>query len=265
MFGFFVQSLILKPLGSPADREWQLRGFLTHPWSAPSLNTISTAGTLALAVALVILIRSSGPPPPTRTKHYKNVPRQQLPIIVIKGAVSRCTETYCGGTRRAPSARALAGAIRVTSRTVTRMHRTSQRLPAHSHRRRQLKRHAGLVVAALRQAEARIDIEGTAAVPELARLLMKIADRYIQGRLGALLDEEELKELTPVRDWEPLRIAALAVLIAASAVAVSQVGVPEGARVSVIGACGVLASLLLFGRRVHRGLDLLTQIRGGQG
>ncbi|MEU9413281.1 hypothetical protein AB0E08_47385 [Streptomyces sp. NPDC048281] len=82
--------------------------------------------------------------------------------------------------------------------------RPSQRLPVGSHRRRQLKRHAGLVVAALRQAEGRIDVEGAAVIPELARLLMKIADRYVQGHLGALLDNEELTGLEAVRDWEAL-------------------------------------------------------------
>jgi hypothetical protein len=270
LLGFYVRTVFFKPSGSSANHDWQLRrpaeiwGLPDSLSSMPSLNTISIAGTLVLAVAVVILIRTAGSPPSTRAKCNEDVPGQQFPVMVIKRAVSRCTDTYCGGTRRASSARALADAVRVSSRTVSRMHRTSQRLPARSHRRRQLKRHAGLVVAALRQAEGRIDVEGTAAIPELARLLMKIADRYVQGRLGALLDEEELRELEPVRDWEALRIAAFVVLTAGSAVTVSQTGLPEETRVYAIGACGILASLLVYGRqRARRGLDLLSQIRGG--
>lgn len=266
LLGFYVPGVFLKPPGSSAERDWQLR----RPgeiWGLPtdlcSTTSLINAGTLVLAVAVVILIRRSGSPPSTRTRRNENAPRQMLPVMEIKLAVSRCTDTYCGSARRASSARALADAIRVASRTVSRMHRTSRRLPSRSHRRRQLKRHAGLVVAALRQAEARIDVEGTAAIPELARLLMKIADRYVQGRLGALLDKEELKGLKPVRDWEALRIAAFAVLTAGSAVTVSQTGLPEETRVYAIGACAILASLLVYGRRrVRRGLALLTQIRG---
>ncbi|MET7575176.1 hypothetical protein ABZT04_42980 [Streptomyces sp. NPDC005492] len=232
----------------------------------PSLNTINIAATSLLAAVLVAFFRSAGAPPSTRTKWIDGAARQLLPVVVIKRAVYRCTDTYSHGARRADSARALAGAVRITSRTVNRMHRTSQRLPVRSHRRRQLKHHAGLVVAALRQAEARIDVEGAAAIPELARLLMKIADRYVQGHLGALLDDEELTGLEAVRDWEALRIAAFVVITVGSAATVSQIGLPESTRAYAISACGVLAAVLVYGQqRARRGLDLLSQIRGGQG
>ncbi|MFC8350027.1 hypothetical protein [Streptomyces sp. NPDC057280] len=270
LFGFFICVCTQSP-ESPAGHGGQLRqpeeiwGLLTGSWSMPSVNTINIAATLLLATVLVALLRSAGAPPSTRTKWIDGAARQLFPVVVIKRAVYRCTDTYSRGARRADSARALAGAVRVTSRTVNRMHRTSQRLPVRSHRRRQLKHHAGLVVAALRQAEARIDVEGAAAIPELARLLMKIADRYVQGHLGALLDDEELTGLEAVRDWEALRIAAFVVITVGSAATVSQIGLSESTRDYAIGACGILASVLFFGPRARRGLDLLSQIRGGQG
>ncbi|MEU2272013.1 hypothetical protein ABZ568_37400 [Streptomyces olindensis] len=147
--------------------------------------------------------------------------------------------------------------------TILTLYRYSDQVPARSHRRHELKAHARLVVSQLRNAESRIDSEGDAALTPLATLLMKIGSRFIEGRIGALLDEEDFEaELTPVRDWEPLRLAAAAVLIAGCAVGVSLLSLPEGVATYVIGGCGVAIIALLYGRRVHNLLGLLDTIRG---
>ncbi|MEU6548546.1 hypothetical protein [Streptomyces sp. NPDC046859] len=145
-----------------------------------------------------------------------------------------------------------------------RLHRTSGRLPVRSHRRQRLKGHAGLVVAALRRAEARIDSDGDAALAPLASLLATIAERVANGRIGALLDEQHFPEdLTPARDLEPLRLAAAAVLVAACAVGVALLPLPDGADAYVIGGCGIVILAVLYGRRVHQFLDVLDVLRGG--
>ncbi|MGW1796880.1 hypothetical protein ACWCQN_12925 [Streptomyces sp. NPDC001984] len=117
-------------------------------------------------------------------------------------------------------------------------------------------------MAALRQAETRIDVD-PAALSELAAMAMTLADRATSGNIGALLDDTQIPEgLTPARDWEFLRLAAAAVLIAAAAVGTSLLDLPDGASTYVVGGCGVVVLTLLYGRRVRQFLDLLGVLGG---
>ncbi|MET8768298.1 hypothetical protein [Streptomyces sp. NPDC004658] len=126
-----------------------------------------------------------------------------------------------------------------------------------------MKKHAQLVVSQLRKAESRVDVEGDAALTPLASLLMKIGTRSMEGKIGALLDKEDFEaDLNPVRDWEPLRLALAAVLIAGCAVGVSLLSLPEDVTPYVIGGCGVAILALLYGRRAHNLLGLIDAIRG---
>lgn len=160
--------------------------------------------------------------------------------------------------------RRLASALARVNDELMRLHRTSGQLPARSHRRQYLRHHAGLVVAAIRRAHLRVDQEGEAALAPLAALLIAIAERVAEGRIGALLDADQLDtELGPARDWEPLRLASAALLVAATAVGVAYLPLPDGADVYIIGGCGIAILTLLYGRRVHQFLDLLNVIRGG--
>jgi hypothetical protein len=159
--------------------------------------------------------------------------------------------------------RELATRMRRVEDDILSLYRYSDQLPARSHRRRALKRHAQLVVSQLRQAETRIDREGDAALAPLASLLVKISDRSIEGRLGALLDQDDFDaELTPAHDWEPFRLALSAVLVAGCAIGVGLLSLPNGIDTYVIGGCGVAILALLYGRRVHSLLGLLNTIRG---
>ncbi|WP_345656593.1 hypothetical protein [Streptomyces siamensis] len=152
--------------------------------------------------------------------------------------------------------------LRAAERQIYALHKSSGYLTLRSHRRKQLKHHAGLVVAALRQAEARLDSDGDAALTTLAAALLKVAERAAVGRIGALLDDEVSPELTPARDWEPFRLAVAAVLIAACAVALAFLHVPDAAQAYAVGACGVLVLTLIYGRRVQQFLDLLGSLGG---
>ncbi|MGW0845913.1 hypothetical protein ACWD26_38415 [Streptomyces sp. NPDC002787] len=190
--------------------------------------------------------------------------RRYAALDAIARAVIACADVRVASLAKLPGAvRHLAEQLSRVEDTILTLYRYSDQLPARSHRRNELKKHAHLVVSQLRSAEARIDSEGDAALTPLASLLMKIAGRFIEGRIGALLDEADFEaELTPVRDWEPLRLASAAVLIAGCAVGVSLLSVPEGVATYLIGGCGVAIIALLYGRRVHNLLGLLDTIRG---
>lgn len=186
-------------------------------------------------------------------------------ISATANAISVCARVKEARWQKQPKElRRLARALSRVEDEVMRLHRTSGRLPVRSHRRQHLKGHAGLVVAALRRAEARIDSDGVVALAPLASLLATIAERAANGRIGALLDEQHLPEdLTPARDLEPLRLAAAAVLVAACAVGVALLPLPDGVDAYVIGGCGIVILAVLYGRRVHQFLDVLDMIRGG--
>ncbi|OPF84256.1 hypothetical protein VT50_0201910 [Streptomyces antioxidans] len=66
-------------------------------------------------------------------------------------------------------------------------------MPRFSHRRKALDEHARQVVAALRSKEARLDVDRRAALPQLADMLLTIAERYCQARVGALLEKPTSK------------------------------------------------------------------------
>ncbi|WP_162931073.1 nuclear transport factor 2 family protein [Streptomyces sporangiiformans] len=74
-------------------------------------------------------------------------------------------------------------------------------LPRRGGRVKVVRAHVRRVVKCLDAAEARIDVEGNQALPALVVLLDDVADRYADGRLGALLDEEKLTEYSAGRDW----------------------------------------------------------------
>ncbi|MFE2847836.1 hypothetical protein ACFXKS_30670 [Streptomyces scopuliridis] len=80
-------------------------------------------------------------------------------------------------------------------------------VPSFSRRRPELRAHANRVVTALRAAEAEFGTDPKEAAQRLARLALKISDRYAQGRVGALLDHEELVE--PARRRESLRLGSV--------------------------------------------------------
>ncbi|MFF3466228.1 hypothetical protein ACWCQN_09755 [Streptomyces sp. NPDC001984] len=191
--------------------------------------------------------------------------RRCEPVALCAKAISSCVAVKSASWRRRPRAlRHMARALRRVEPEILALHRTTGHLTVRSHRRRQLKQHAGLVVAALRGAEARVDRDGDVALAQLAAMVQTVAERIAVGRIGALLDEEDLDDsLRPVRDWEPFKLVVAALLIAGAAVGINFVHLPAGADTYVIGACGIFVLTLLYGRRVQQFLDLLSTLRGG--
>ncbi|MFD0162564.1 hypothetical protein ACFVJH_00130 [Streptomyces decoyicus] len=108
------------------------------------------------------------------------------------------------------------------------------------------------MVAALRTAEAHLDVEPEQAARTLARLMTKISERYAQGRVGALLDANDLEEFQ--RRYETLRLLAAVVLVTAVALAAQALHWP--AQIAVAGA--VVASMLVFRRAAVAGLGAVA-------
>lgn len=72
------------------------------------------------------------------------------------------------------------------------------------------------------------------ALEDLTVMLLTIAERYAEGRVGELLDEEQIGDATPVVHREHLRQAGVGVTVALVMVGASLVGVPEGALTALL-------------------------------
>jgi hypothetical protein len=133
-----------------------------------------------------------------------------------------------------------------------------------SHRRHTLKDHHRRVIAALKQAETQLDIDPDTASRKLAEMLMLIADRYAQGKLGDLLPSEVLQDVQPARSWETAKMVVTALMVTGIAVAAVLMKLPEAALTTVVGAGGIIAVGLVYGRNARSGFDILDSVRGIQ-
>ncbi|MET8685789.1 hypothetical protein ABZV77_16365 [Streptomyces sp. NPDC004732] len=129
--------------------------------------------------------------------------------------------------------------------------------------RRQLKEHAAEVIGALRVAEARQDIDADTAeaFEDLAKMLLKIAERYAEGRTGALLDPEDLADSTKAVNREWVRLAGLGVTVVGTAAGASLLGLPDPATSVLVGVVALVAVGLLYGARFLP-TDLVDIARG---
>ena len=125
-------------------------------------------------------------------------------------------------------------------------------VPTFSRRRPRLRNHAKQVVGALRAAHAEFDVDRKKAARKLARLALKISERYSQGHVGALLDSGELVE--PARRREALHLAVLAGVMAAAGWGVQEFHVPAPLAIGAV----VLAGAWLYRSAASASLAVLA-------
>lgn len=180
-------------------------------------------------------------------------------------AIFHCAAAHgAGGEYRMTALRRAAIALEQVHRELGRAHRSWATSPWRSHRRHLLKTHTGRVVAALQKTEALIDEDSQQALKDLGAMLLKIAARYTDGQVGKLLDPAELDGLEPVANREPVRLAVAAIAVAAAGAGIAFLDLPGGAETYLVGGIGAGIVALLYGRRAHRGLDVLDAVRGVQ-
>jgi hypothetical protein len=193
------------------------------------------------------------------------VTRSRLqPILVISAAVKAASTAKTSSWRNRPeNLRQFSRTLRGSEMAIMRLHRSSSSLPLISHRRKILKRHARLVVAALRRAEAGLDSGVNEALHDTGALLIQIANRIAHDQIGHLLDDSQIENLEPARDPEPIRLVAAAASIAAAAVSVSFMHLPEGSNIYVIGGLSTAILAVIYGPRVHQMVSVFGAFRGG--
>ncbi|MFD0304752.1 hypothetical protein [Streptomyces sp. NPDC127119] len=166
-----------------------------------------------------------------------------------------------GFRKRPQNVNRLVGDVGSLKRQIAHQHQ-SVYVPIMSARARRLRNHQRVVIAALGKVEEDLDRNPIDASRKLAEFSIEIAERYAKGLYGALLSSEEIEGIDPVRDWEPFRLIVAAVVIAGAAIAVAFFDIPDPAITALMGAAGLIAITLLYGRGARSALDVVDVVRG---
>ncbi|MEE1765326.1 hypothetical protein [Streptomyces sp. SP18BB07] len=198
----------------------------------------------------------TGSPRQTRRREAAEAAALNWPVVALAVSAIQCGRAYHELQQQSQAPTGVAErqpvSVKRAENVIKQAWRT--RYPASSlnrvrrHERKALKQHAEKVIAALRSVESRQYKDPSGALPELATMLLVIAERYAQGRVSQLLDDEQLENVQVVRDWGWLRLLFGGALITVALVGVAQIGLPDTA-------VGPVAALLitLVLTMVHRG------------
>lgn len=229
-------------------------------WFISRFPLMALATVISLPFALLI-----APAPRYFQSNVRNLATARRYSLVTQcaEAIHACAEARRGQSRPATSKR-LARRLNAVRRSILDAHCNRGTVPRRSHRKKALKLHERQVAAALCAMETELGRAPKEALSEIADALLTISDRYCETRLGQLLDEEQLREVQPLPNWEALRYLAALLLGAGGVIGLAVSGlVPESAEPIVYPLVVAAALVIAFGRDIRRVLDFLGAISGG--
>ncbi|WP_157840661.1 hypothetical protein [Streptomyces leeuwenhoekii] len=258
---------------------------LGHVWdSPPSLAFgLRVALSLFLVVTVFLAVRgvSLSAPETERAKQERERRERQraerggfLPVVVLLVSAARCSRAYQQWSQGTGVAGVPRVSLRSAERVIWRAYKTRYPAPGSiwhstfglvdigSHHRRALKAHAGQVVGALRAAEAQQDVEPADALREMAVMLVIIAERYAEGRLGQLLDEGRLDPGVSATQGEYLRFLGLGAGVVAAMAAACSFGIPSDALGPLLGFVVTFGAVIFLRGRIPTPADLVDILRG---
>lgn len=277
----------LAPLGNAgrevAEHMWSaLTSVVADPWGDPVATTkVTITFTVLVMVILVIWVTASLLFRAGDAREYRRailqsteagdeLRRESSPLretarwqpVIVLLAVCSSVGLACRQLESRDALSAPRVSLKAAERAVWSAWRTRHGR-ARLARRNDLKRHAAEVVGALRAMEARQDSEADTAkvFEDTAVMLLKIAQRYAEGRTLALLDPDDLANVTPAHSREWVRLLTLGLIVTGAATGALTAGLPDAAATPLIGAVSLLAWTLLYGQRMV-GTDLLDVMRG---
>ncbi|MBT3161536.1 hypothetical protein HTV80_00205 [Streptomyces sp. Vc74B-19] len=189
--------------------------------------------------------------------------RRYTLVFECAEVIGACARARGGGERQPTRIKEVSQKLSAVRRSVLNAHKSRRSLPLFTERRKRLKEHQRKVAAALHDLEAQLDQDPGRALREIAEAMVTIADRYCEGRNGALLDEDRLTGVPRQRDWDALRYL-LALGLAAggiTALALTEF-IPESAESYVFIIVAVAAFVIAWGRKFRRALDVVGVIAG---
>ncbi|MYT57475.1 hypothetical protein GTW29_12275 [Streptomyces sp. SID7834] len=135
----------------------------------------------------------------------------------------------------------------------------------HVHRRK-LREHGEKVAGALREAEYHQHVDPSQGLTDIIHMLAKITERYAQGRLGALLDENDkwMRDVSPARGHYLWKLLVAGLTITGLSAGALLLGLPEGAAGPLIGTLAPLAGILMFRSQMPGGNALMDMFRSAE-
>ncbi|MEU1073179.1 MULTISPECIES: hypothetical protein [unclassified Streptomyces] len=159
--------------------------------------------------------------------------RRCWPVVALLTVAAQCATVLRRWEETQPDCQIPRVSMQPVEQAIWRAHRT-RRARARRHNERQFKTHAALVVGALRKAEARQDSEPGRALEDLTVMLLTIAERYAEGRIGDLLDADQLAGADPAAPRERLRMLAVGLVVVVVMACAAVLGLPEAALVPLL-------------------------------
>jgi len=182
-----------------------------------------------------------------RTRAGGDIARNRLIRLAVE-AVGACARARrAPDAQRGPHLREVDRLYRAMEQCLLWAHRTRRTMVFFSPRRAAARQHAAWVAGALRKDLRRLDVEPDNALVDLAGKLVRISERYAQGRVGSLLAQDELEGVQPLpiarkAFWESAHMVLVLLAAVGGAVAAHRwgpvIGVPEATQplAMVIGA-----------------------------
>lgn len=197
-----------------------------------------------------------------------------FPVVLMLGAAAHCARAHRQWHEAAGACEVPRVQLRLIERVIWQANRIRYEIPrlawifspgkrVVSHRRQALHAHAAQVVGALRVCEARQDTHPGSAFQDMAVMLVTIAERYAQGRLTCLLDEDQLGQPAAAAPREGLRFLILGTTAVASVTAAGLAGLPSQALDAIFVLVVTLGSGWFLRRQLPSASELLNLLRNG--
>ncbi len=117
---------------------------------------------------------------------------------------------------------------------------------ARAHQNRVTADHIGRVVGALRAAEAQQDSNPKQALQDLTVMLLTIAERYAEGKVSHLLDDEQIGDAQRVVHREWARLLALAGVVVSVMAGATFAGLPDAALTALLPLVVIITGILVY-------------------
>ena len=165
-------------------------------------------------------------------------------VVLVLTAVE-CAREYKQLETAAPGDDVPRISLRAVERVLWQAPRT-RRGKVRVHQERATKAHIARVVGALRAAEAQQDSDPKKALQDLTIMLLTIAERYAEGKVSQLLDEDQIGDAEPAVHREHLRVVAVGGAVVLTMTGAALAGLPEAALTALLPVVVVVAVILFY-------------------
>lgn len=102
------------------------------------------------------------------------------------------------------------------------------------------------MVGALRAAEAQQDSNPKQAMQDLTVMLLTIAERYAEGKVSHLLDDEQIGDAQRVVHREWVRLPVLAGVVVSAMAGAAFAGLPDAALTALLPLVVIITGILVY-------------------